>query len=89
MAYSAAVLYRTVDGNKVQIAYSMTCDGNSGSIQTGLSVIEAVFVTVTSAATTCPKFKRNVNSAGTAANGFLFASSCTNGDNYVVLAIGH
>lgn len=89
MAYSFAVIGQTVEGNKRQYFLSMTCDANSGSIQTPLSVIDAYAVTPSSAATTAPKFKANLNSGATAANGFLFGSSCTNGDSYFVVVWGH
>jgi len=89
MAYSFSVLTQSKWGNKIAYVLSMTCDANSGSIQTPLSVVEAISVTPQSAATTAPKFKINLNSGATAANGFIMGSSCTNGDSYYIIAIGH
>ena len=89
MAFSNSILYQTMWGNKKVVAISMVADANSGSITTGLSVVESVQATVVSAATGAQKFKMNLSAASAAANGSIMVSSCTNGDVFQVLAIGH
>lgn len=88
MAFTKTALFTTVMGNKRQVALEVTADANSGAVDSGLSVIEAINVGVISAATGAQKFKRNLNSAGTALNGSIFMSSCTNGDVFHVIATG-
>lgn len=89
MAFTATKLYRYAEGNKYVEAYDVVADANSGSIQTGLSVVDAVIATVQSAATGSQKFRRNLSAASAAANGQIMVSSCTSGDQFTVLAIGH
>lgn len=89
MAFTATKLYQYNEGNKVLIAYDVTADANSGAISTGLSVVEAVIATVQSAATGGQKFKRNLSAASATANGTIMCSSCTSGDAFTVIAIGH
>lgn len=89
MAFTATKLYQYNSGNKVVIAYDVTADANSGVVVTGLNVVEAIFTSVQSAATGSQNFKRNKNASGTAANGSIMVSSCTNGDLFHLIAIGH
>lgn len=88
MAFSKTVLFTTVFGNKRAVGLEITADANSGAVDSGLSVIETLSPGVISAATGSQKFKRNLNSGGTALNGSIFMSSCTNGDVFHVVAIG-
>jgi hypothetical protein len=88
MAFTATVQFKTVFGNKRAVSLLVTADANSGAVDTGLSVIDAVYVGVVSAATGAQKFKKNVNSGATALNGSLMMSSCTNGDAFNVLCVG-
>jgi hypothetical protein len=67
----------------------VTADANSGSFQTGLQVVEALVYAPVSAATAGQKFKANLNASAVTTNGYVFASSCTNGDQFTVIAIGH
>lgn len=90
MAFTNTKLTRTVWGNKVVEFWDVTADANSGAVTTGLSVIEAIGgVTVVSAATGSQNFKMNKNASGTATNGAIMVSSCTNGDHFIVVAVGH
>lgn len=90
MAFTNTRSLRTVWGNKVVEFWNVTADANSGVISTGLSVVEVIGgVTVVSAATGAQKFKANLNAASAAANGSIMCSSCTAGDNFIVVAVGH
>lgn len=90
MAFTNTRLIRNIEGNKVIEYWSVTADANSGSVATGLSVIEAIAgVTVVSAATGAQKFKMNLSAASATANGTIMVSSCTSGDQFVVVAVGH
>lgn len=88
MAFTKSVDFTTVWGNKKVVGLQVTADANSGAVDTGLSVIESVYVGVISAATGAQKFKINKNSGATASNGSLMMSSCTNGDAFHVVCIG-
>lgn len=88
MAFTATSLYKTVMGDKRVTGFTVLADANSGSVDTGLSNIEAISVAIYSCATNTQKFKANINSGGTAANGMLFMSSCASGDQFYVTAVG-
>ena len=88
MAFTATKLFTTVFGNKRVVGLTVTADANSGAVDSGLSVIEAIITGVQSAATGSQKFKSNLNSGGTALNGSIFLSSCTNGDAFTVICVG-
>ncbi len=91
MAFTVTKLYQYSEGNKVCIAFDVTADANSGVISTGLNVVEAVIATPVSCVTVVPmpKFRRNLSAASATANGSIMVSSCTNGDAFTVIAIGH
>lgn len=90
MAFTAVRNYRFAEGNKYRENWTVTADANSGSFQTGLSVIDAIDgVAVFSAATGSQKFKANLNASATATNGAVFCSSCTAGDQFNIVCIGH
>jgi hypothetical protein len=88
MAFSKGTAVQTVFGNKRIVSFELTADANSGAVDSGLSVVEAIWTAVKSAATGSQKFKANLNSAGTALNGSVFCSSCTNGDVFYVTVMG-
>lgn len=88
MAFTATKLFTSVFGNQRVVGLTVTADANSGAVDSGLSVIDAIVVGVQSAATGSQKFKKNLNSGGTALNGSVFVSSCTNGDAFTVVCIG-
>jgi hypothetical protein len=88
MAFSIADRVQSVWGNKRVVTFTLTADANSGAVDTGLSVIEAVSTGCKSAATGAQKFKANLNSGATALPGSLFVSSCTGGDDFYVTVIG-
>lgn len=89
MAYTATKLYQFSEGNKIQVAFDVTADAVSGSVFTGLSVVDAVVFSPVSMATAAIKIKRNLSAVSAAANGTLMVSSAVNGDVFTVIAIGH
>ncbi len=92
MAFTNTRLVRNIEGNKVVEYWNVTADANSGSVITGLSVVEAVFgYTAISITTAAPAihFRPNISAASAAANGSIMVSSCTNGDNFIIVAVGH
>lgn len=90
MSFTNTRLYRTVWGNKIVEAWDVTTDAASGSISTGMSVIEAIIgVVPVSAATAAPKFKMNTSAASATANGVIFVSSAASADHFIVVAAGH
>lgn len=88
MAYTATSLYKTVWGNKRVVSFDVTSDAASGSVTTGLSVIESVTLGPVSMNTAGVKLKKNLSEASATANGTLFVSSTTSGDNFIVVCVG-
>jgi hypothetical protein len=88
MAFTVAVIDKTVVGNKRQVALSCTADANSGVIDTTLSSIDGFSVSVVSAATNGQNFKRNIAADGSASPGKIMASSCANGEDFFIIAYG-
>lgn len=91
MAYTATKLFKTVWGNKQIIAYSVAADATSGSVQTGLSVIEACFISPVSMTTALGvvNVKSNTTVGSSAAPGSIFISSCISTDVFTLIAVGH
>ena len=71
---------------------TLICTGvTSGAVETGLRRIESLQITPTTWTTTTAysyKFEKNINSGGSAANGYLYVSNATAADQFNVLAIG-
>lgn len=88
MAYTASGLVSTVWGNKQVRFINVTADAASGSVTTGLSVVDVAFVQNVSAATAAFKVKVNLSAASAALGGSVMVSSATSGDNFVLVAIG-
>lgn len=88
MAFTKTEIFKTVFGNKRVVALQVTADANSGAVDSGLEIIDAISVGVISAATGSQKFIKNKNSGGTALNGSLQMSSCTDGDTFHVVCFG-
>ena len=88
MAFTKVKTKTTVYGDDRIAHFILTCDANSGAIDSGLSVIHSVHVTAKSATTTSPKAKINLSATQIAGNGSLFMSSCASGDDYYVTVYG-
>lgn len=88
MAFTATLIKNTVFGNQRVCQYDVTADAASGSVVTGLSVVDSIAVAPISMATAGCKFKKNLNDASAAANGTVFVSSAANGDNFFLTVYG-
>lgn len=88
MAFTATLLKKSVHGDERVEHYLVTADANSGSVSTGVGVITLAHLSVKSAATGAQKVKANLSAASAAANGSLFLSSCTSGDDFYVTVYG-
>ena len=73
-------------GNKRGVGLAITADAVSGTVDSGLSVIESISEAPKSVTSTV-KLSKNV-SAGVAANGKLNITAATSGDEIEVLCIG-
>lgn len=91
MAYTASSIagVNTTWGNKLVKVLNVTADAASGSVSTGLNVVDFAMVQLISAATGAFKVKVNLTVASAAANGTVFVSSAASGDNFVLIAVGH
>lgn len=78
----------SVFGNKKVAFISCSVDSASGNIETGLSVVDAVGVSLVSAATAAYTLKRNLGSNSTAIQGMLNINSATSGDSFFFIAYG-
>ncbi len=90
MAYTATLIKHNVIGNQRMLQYNVTADANSGAVATPLGLVESIVFTPISmnTLTITPKFKPNLSAASAAANGSVFMSSCTNGDNFFLIVYG-
>jgi hypothetical protein len=88
MAYTATKLFSSVYGNKRVEAYSVVADATSGSVVTGLSVIDAVSMAPVSMATSGVKMRRNLSAASAAANGSLMIDDAASGDVFEIVVHG-
>jgi hypothetical protein len=79
---------QTVFGNKRVVFISCSVDTASGNVDTGLSQIDAVSVSIVSAATAAYTLKRNVGSGATARPGILNINSAAAGDSFFFVVYG-
>lgn len=89
MAFTATKLYQFNNGNKIQIAYTIAADAASGSIQTGLKVVESCYISPVSCTTNAQNVKSNATVGSTVALGSVFISSCATTDVFTLTVIGH
>jgi hypothetical protein len=89
MAFTATKVFSTVWGNKQVRVYNVAADAASGSVQTGLQVIEACWISPVSCTTNAQNVKSNLTAGSTAALGSIFISSCVSTDVFTLVAIGH
>lgn len=89
MAFTATKIFSTVWGNKAVKVFTVAADAASGSVQTGLNVVEACWITAVSCTTNAQNVKSNTTAGSTAANGSVFISSCVSTDVFTLVAIGH
>lgn len=91
MAYSFTKVADLNFGNKRGVVYNCTLDtAYSGAVATPLSYIDYIDVSPISCASIGMGiiFKRNTTTASAVANGSVFISSNTNGDNFFMTVFG-
>lgn len=88
MTYTATLVKKLVFGNERGELYNVTADAASGSVSTGLGLIDAYHIGPISMATVCGKWRINTNSTSAVANGTLFISSIVSGDNFFLTVYG-
>ena len=88
MAWSVAILDKVNFGNKRLHVLSCTADYATGSVDTGLEVIDHFMVSAQSAATAALVAYRNVGAEATAINGTIGFSNAVSGDILFVYAFG-
>lgn len=89
MAYTASLVVTSDFGNKAVKVFNVTADAASGSVSTGLNVVEWCSISFQSCATAGFKVKNNLSAASAAANGTVMISSAANGDVFTLIAYGH
>lgn len=89
MAFTATKNFSTVWGNKQVRVYTVAADAASGSVQTGLNIVEACFISPVSCTTNAQNVKSNLTAGSTAALGSVFISSCVSTDVFTLVVIGH
>lgn len=89
MAYTATVVDKTVFGNKRVHIFDVTADAASGSVDSGMSYIDAIQVSPVSMATfSLVKFRPNINAASAASNGLVMISAAASGDRFFLHVYG-
>jgi hypothetical protein len=88
MAYTASFLVKTVKGNQREEQIRVTADAASGSVDTGLSVIDFVQQSPQSCATAGYRCFMNTNSGLTALNGTVALSGLASGDVLFLTVVG-
>lgn len=88
MAYTVSVSNKTVYGNQRVHHLAITADAATGTIATGLSVVEGLSVAPDSMATAAVKLRKNALPAGTASAGSVAVSGAANGDAFFLTVYG-
>lgn len=91
MAYTFTTVKNAVIGNERLVIYNVNCDATgSGTVSTPMGFIDAAILSPISCASIGMGIivKRNTGAASAAANGSVFLSSTTNGDNFFLTVYG-
>ena len=88
MAFAYTIRKKTVFGDMRVNHGVIVCDNTSGSVASGLDVIDQVLFAPKSASTYGVRFLINALPAGTATIGTLAMSSTISGDEYYVTVFG-
>lgn len=88
MAWTTTVVDKTVFGNQRIIQYLLVGDSATLELNTGLGTVTHVQSTPSTMTTAAVKFKINVLSAGTAANGWIAITGCTSADSMFLTVYG-
>jgi len=89
MAYTASSLVKSVWGNQAVQQYRVTADAASGSVDTGLGVIDSIQHAPQSCASAGYRAFMNTNSGLTALNGTVALSGLASGDVLFLTVVGH
>jgi len=79
---------QTVLGNKRAVLMDVLADGAEANIDTGVDVVEAFSIGVKSMAASTYTMHENVDSSGTASNGYIGTSGLTSGDEFFLIVYG-
>jgi hypothetical protein len=88
VAFTISVEKKTVHGDERVHHCVVTADAAAGSVQTGLSYINQVVVSLKSATTAAYKARINVLESGTASVGSVALSGVASGDEFFVTVYG-
>lgn len=88
MAWTNAVIEKTIWGNMRIHVLSCSADSAEANIDTGLSVIYAYALGPSSMATAAISLFKNVLSTGTASNGYIAASAAAANDVFYLTVFG-
>lgn len=88
MAWTSDVIHKNVSGALRQQILSCTADAAESNIETGLSVVYGHAIAPGSLTAGEVSLRANVNSSGTASNGYIGASGFTSGDVFTLVVWG-
>lgn len=92
MAYTASLTGQSVFGNQAVQFYTVTADGATGTVVTGLGTVTGLSVTPGSVTTAnsvaYPRVRPNATAAGVAAAGTIGFSGLTSGDVLYLMVYG-
>jgi hypothetical protein len=89
MAFTASFLVKTVKGNQREEQIRVTADAASGSVDTGLGVIDFIQHSPQSCTSAGYRVFMNTNSGLTALNGTVAVSGVASGDVIFLTVVGH
>jgi len=89
MAFSNALLERSVQGNKQVQFYSCVADAATGTIVTAFKSVDMISVTPKSLTTGAVKFVMNEGVSGTSTAGTIAVTGAASGDEFYVIVYGH
>lgn len=90
MAFTFTLIKQNVMGNQRVAMYKVVTETTySGAVATPMGKVDAAILSPLSAAAFVGAVKINTAAASAAANGSVFISSTTNGDEYYLTVYGH
>lgn len=88
MAYTKTLKKKDVIGSQRMETYLINADGVSGTVATGMKVINSAFYSPISVNSGAKGIKVNTTDASAAANGTILVSGATNGDDFFITVYG-
>lgn len=89
MAYTVSIVGNSVFGNKQIKFLKVAADAATGSIDSGLAVLECFSFAPISMTTASGKFFINAGVSGTSIIGFMGISGIASGDSFFLTVFGH